>query len=89
LQRIAGELNGGGKKTHRPWTLLHLDNAKRHMSKRNLARMEELHLKHTARPPLALISHHQTSFSLDGSKASSLLDRLAISVSCLNSSTRF
>jgi hypothetical protein len=38
---------------------------------------------------LALISHHQTSFSLDGSKASSLLDRLAISVSFLNSSTRF
>jgi hypothetical protein len=40
LQRIAAELNGGGKKKHRPWTLLHMDNAKPHRSKRNLARME-------------------------------------------------
>jgi hypothetical protein len=50
LRRIAAELNGGRKKKHRPWTLPHMDNAKPHMSKRNLARMEELHLKRTAHP---------------------------------------
>jgi histone-lysine N-methyltransferase SETMAR len=50
LQRIAAELNGGGKKKHSPWTLLHMDKAKPHTSKRNLARMEELHLKRTPHP---------------------------------------
>jgi hypothetical protein len=50
LQRTAAELNGGGKKKPRPWTLLHMDNAKLHRSKPNLARMEELYLKCTAHP---------------------------------------
>jgi hypothetical protein len=53
LQRIAAELNGGGKKKHRPGTLLHMDNAKSRRPKRNLARMEELHLKRTAHPPFS------------------------------------
>jgi hypothetical protein len=53
LQPIASELHAGEKKKHCPCTLLHLDNARPHTSKRNLAPMEELRLKRVAHPPFS------------------------------------
>jgi hypothetical protein len=45
---MASELHAGEKKKHCPWPLLHMDNARSHTSKRNLARMEELRIKRVA-----------------------------------------
>jgi hypothetical protein len=80
LQVMASELHAGEEKKHCLWSLVHMDNARLHTSKRNLARMEELRFKHVPIRLLALISHHRTSFSSDGSKASSLLNRSASSM---------
>jgi hypothetical protein len=54
LQPMASELRAGEKKKHCPWPLLHMDHARLHTSKRNLARMEELRLKRVAQPPFSL-----------------------------------
>jgi hypothetical protein len=48
VQPTVAELQREGKSKHYPWTLLHMDNTKSHMSKCNLARMEDLYLKCTA-----------------------------------------
>jgi hypothetical protein len=89
LQVIASELHMGEEKKHCPWPLVHMDNVRSHTSKRNLTRMEELRLKRVPIHLLTMISHHRTSFSSDGSKASSLLDRSASSMGFLRSSTKF
>jgi hypothetical protein len=44
------EFQGEWKSKRRPWTLLHMDNAKRHISKCYLAGTKELHLKRIADP---------------------------------------
>jgi hypothetical protein len=53
LQPMASELHAGEKKKHCPWPLLHMDNARPHKLKWNLARMEELSLKRAAHPPFS------------------------------------
>jgi hypothetical protein len=50
---MASELHAGEEKKHYPWPLLHMDNARQQTSKRNLARMEELHLKRVPHLPLS------------------------------------
>jgi hypothetical protein len=52
---MGSELHAGEEKKHCPWALVHMDNARPNMSKRNLTRMEELRLKRMPDPPL---SHH-------------------------------
>jgi hypothetical protein len=54
LQPMASELHAGEKKNHCPWLLLYMDNARSHTSKLNLARMEELRIKHVAHPSFNL-----------------------------------
>jgi hypothetical protein len=49
---MATELHREGKKKHRPWTLLHMDNARPHTSKRNSARLDELRPKRIVHLPL-------------------------------------
>jgi histone-lysine N-methyltransferase SETMAR len=53
LQPMASELHAGEKTKHSPWPLLHMDNARSHTSKRNLARIEKLGLKRVAHPPFS------------------------------------
>jgi hypothetical protein len=53
VQPMASELHVGEKEKHCRWPLLHMDNARPHTSKRNLARMEELRLKRVAHPPFS------------------------------------
>jgi hypothetical protein len=45
LQPMASELHAGEEKKHCLWPLVHMDNARPHTSKPNLARMEELRFK--------------------------------------------
>jgi hypothetical protein len=66
LQPLAAEPQGEGRPKHRPWTLLHMDNAKPHTSKSNLVIIEELYIKRTAHSVFSLILHIRTSFSLAG-----------------------
>jgi histone-lysine N-methyltransferase SETMAR len=75
LQPMASECHAGEEKKHCPWSLLHLDNARSHMSKRNLARMKELRLKRLLHPPF---SHDITpsDFFLFGWLKSELSSRL-------------
>jgi hypothetical protein len=47
---MATEFQDEWKSKSRPWTLLHMDNAKRHISKCYLAGTKELHLKRIADP---------------------------------------
>jgi hypothetical protein len=47
---MTSELHAGEKKKHCPWPLHYIENARSHISKRSLARMEELRLKHVADP---------------------------------------
>jgi hypothetical protein len=53
LQVMTSELHPGKEKKHRPWPLIHTDNARPQMSKRNLAPMEELRLKRVPHPPFS------------------------------------
>jgi hypothetical protein len=50
---MATEIQREEKTKHRPWTLIHINNAKAHTSKSNLGIMEELHLKCIVHPPLS------------------------------------
>jgi hypothetical protein len=50
FQVMASEFHAGEEKKHCPWPLVHMDNARSHTSKRNLARMEELRLKRITHP---------------------------------------
>jgi histone-lysine N-methyltransferase SETMAR len=53
LQPMASELQAGEQKKYSPWPLLHMDNARPYISKRNLARMEKLRRKCAAHPPFS------------------------------------
>jgi hypothetical protein len=53
FQPMTCELHTGEKKKLCQWPLLHMDNARPHTSKLNLARMEELCFKYVAYPPLS------------------------------------
>jgi hypothetical protein len=50
LQVTASELHAEEEKKHCPWSLVHMDNARSHTSKRNLARIEELRFKRIPYP---------------------------------------
>jgi hypothetical protein len=51
---MTAELQGEERSECHPWTLLHMDNEKMHISKWNLARIEELLFKHIADPLFSL-----------------------------------
>jgi transposase len=53
LQPMASELHAGEEKKHCLWPLVHMDNARPHKSKRNLARMEEMRFKRVPYPPFS------------------------------------
>jgi histone-lysine N-methyltransferase SETMAR len=53
LQVISSELHGGEEKKHCLWPLVHMNKARLHTSKRNLARMEELRFKRVPHPPFS------------------------------------
>jgi hypothetical protein len=50
---MATEIQREEKAKHRPWTLVHMDNAKSHKSKWNLVIIEELYLKCVAHSPFS------------------------------------
>jgi hypothetical protein len=54
LHVMASELHAREEKKHCPWPLVHMDNARPHTSKWNLARMEELPLKCVPHPLFSL-----------------------------------
>jgi hypothetical protein len=53
FQPLVVELQGQSWSKRYPWTLLHIDNTKPHISRSNLAIIKELHLKRTARLPFS------------------------------------
>jgi hypothetical protein len=51
LQPMASEFHAREEKKHCLWPLVHMDNARPYMSKRNLGRIEELRFKRVTHPP--------------------------------------